>query len=59
LLRALNVDLDRGVDDWFTACRLAGATMTSLGRTAGERGPKLLDDREIRQAIAARLGCQP
>lgn len=53
---ALNVDPDLGVYDRFTACRLEGVTMTSLRRMADEREQRLPGDKEIRDAIAARLG---
>jgi lipoyl(octanoyl) transferase len=53
---ALNVDPDLGVYDRFTACRLPGVTMSSLRRLADDRGRRLPADKEIRDAIAARLG---
>ncbi len=52
---ALNVDPDLSVYDRFTACRLEGVTMTSLRRMADEREHRLPGDKEIRDAIAARL----
>jgi lipoyl(octanoyl) transferase len=52
---ALNVDPDLSVYDRFTACRLEGATMTSLRRIADESMQELPDEQEIRDAITARL----
>ena len=53
---ALNINPDLGVFDRFTACSLAGVTMTSLHQLAAEQHRPLPTEAAVRDAVAHHLG---